>query len=147
MAAEDTGLLHEQVANGIRRKIISGEYAVGDPIPSTTELRKQYGASQTAVRQAVSQLKATGVLIGRPGKGVYVKASPDEAAAWQADLKALSEQVTELARRVEGYDDLREIVGSIQANLVDLYGKTGHTYPEDETPARRRRSDRTVRHG
>jgi len=102
--------------------------------------------SQPVVRRAIEQLKAEGILAGRQGKGVYVIATPADAAAERLDIKALGEQVAglrgqvgELAERAgtglpaslaRDLARIREAVGRIEANLIDLYGKTGHDYPQ-----------------
>lgn len=45
------------------------------------------------------------------------------------DLKAVSEQVAELAQRTEEYPDLRARVNRMEANLMDLYNRLGFEYP------------------
>lgn len=139
---------YRQVADLIRGKVASGDYQVGQPIPSTTELRKLTGLSITSVRRGVQQLQADGVLEGHPGKGVFVRALPEDADRDKADLKTLAEQVAELAERAEGYDDLRAKVNRIEAVVITLCGKAGIKYPRggahDSTrkPARRRSAAR-----
>ena len=85
--------------------------------------------SKTPVRQAVDLLRREGVLAGQSGKAVYVKAMPEAAAAEQRDLKALGERVAGLARRLEDYEELRDTVGRLETNLMELYGKTAYDYP------------------
>lgn len=114
------------IDHGIREQIISGELPVGHKIPSTEELKRAYGASLSAVRQAVNQLKAEGVLEGFAGKGVFVAKVPDAPDA-AADL-----QVAQLAA-------LRADVARIEANLVDLFGKLGYEYEHEAPKAGKRR--------
>jgi GntR family transcriptional regulator len=125
------GPSYQLVADDIRARITSGEYQVGQPIPSTAALRKQYGASSTVVRHAVEQLRDGGILVGHPGKAVYVQATPEAAASEQRDVKVLGGQVAELARRVDAIGDgaLRDLVTQIEVNLMELYGKLGYDYP------------------
>lgn len=152
------GPLYQQVADDIRSKIASGEYQVGDPIPSTLKLQKQYGASDSVIRHAVSELQKDGILEGHPGKAVFVKAMPEDVASERQDIKTLSEQVAGLQREVHelteranaaqpadfarDLDELRETVGRIEVNLIDLYGKLGHEYDGAKATARRGRSRR-----
>jgi DNA-binding GntR family transcriptional regulator len=140
------------VADDIRARIASGEYRVGEPVPSTTRLTAQHGVSSTVVRHAVEQLKNDGILTGHPGKAVYVRAMPEDAAAEQRDVKVLSSQVAELqgivaelARRVDslGDDPLRDLVTRVEVNLMELYGKLGHDYPGQRE---QRSNGRSVRH-
>ena len=143
MATEEVSTLHQRVADGIRSKIISGEYPVGTPIPSTKKLEQQFGVSQSAVRQGVSELKTAGILVGQPGKAVYVKAKPDAAAAEKRDIETLSTQVASLEKRAKEEDDLRDKVSHLETFLIQLYDKTGHDYPKTKDNGQQRRT----RHG
>ncbi|MDG4833318.1 winged helix-turn-helix domain-containing protein [Solwaraspora sp. WMMD1047] len=62
----------QKLIDDITAKIASGELAPGDRIPSASELKAQHGVSITVVRDAVNWLKATGVVKGVPGVGVFV---------------------------------------------------------------------------
>ena len=88
----------------IRSKITSGEYPVGKPIPSTTELKELTGMSIPVVRRAVSQLEADGILEGHPGKGVFVSAMPAEVDSERQDIKTLGKQVAAAAEQVRELD-------------------------------------------
>ena len=124
MATEEIGTLYQRVADGIRGKIISGEYPVGTTIPSTKQLEKQFGVSQSAVRQGVGELKAAGILRGQPGKAVYVKAKPDAAAAEKHDVETLSKRVAELEQRTEDRP-MREQITKLQDEVAELRQRTG----------------------
>jgi GntR family transcriptional regulator len=154
---------YQRLIDQIRSRITAGEYELGKPIPSTAALAGLTGLSVPVVRRAVSQLEADGILEGHPGKGVYVRAMPAEADSERQDLKTLSKQVTELQRRVSELDEraeagpgadvsreldgLREIVGRIEVNLIDLYGKMGHDYPQGGTQAKTKTASRRGRAG
>lgn len=61
---------YRQLADQLRERIVSGELAAGQPIPSEERLRQDSGLSRTSVRQAVAILRAEG-LVGveqRPGE-------------------------------------------------------------------------------
>ena len=62
----------QKIINDITEKIESGELAPGDQLPSTAELREQYGVSVTVVRGAINWLKAKGMVEGHSGLGVFV---------------------------------------------------------------------------
>ncbi|GAB3143666.1 hypothetical protein GCM10027290_20370 [Micromonospora sonneratiae] len=62
----------QKIIDDITAKIASGELKAGDRIPSAAEFRAQFGVSITVVRDAVNWLKATGVVKGVPGVGVFV---------------------------------------------------------------------------
>ncbi|MGC9666424.1 winged helix-turn-helix domain-containing protein [Planosporangium sp. 12N6] len=62
----------QNLVNYLRGEIESGRLKPGDTIPRATKLREKHGVSITVVRGAVNYLKATGVLAGVPGVGVFV---------------------------------------------------------------------------
>ncbi|GAA4567570.1 hypothetical protein GCM10023176_20070 [Micromonospora coerulea] len=61
-----------QLADHIRSRIESGEWAPGDKLPSTAELKQEHGVSQTVVRQAILVLQMQGLVEGVHGVGVFV---------------------------------------------------------------------------
>ncbi|MEU1751511.1 winged helix-turn-helix domain-containing protein [Micromonospora matsumotoense] len=67
---------YERVAEAIREQIRTGRLAVGDKLPSTTELKAEYDVSYGSIRGAMLVLKTEGLVEGRQGEGVYVKAVP-----------------------------------------------------------------------
>lgn len=131
---------YQQVADDLRRRIASAEFPVGSAIPSTTKLTKTYGVSITVVRAAVTQLRVDGLLVGQPGKGVFVRATPDTVAERAATVDDLSKQVEDLraelhrmesSRRDEVAEELallRRHLRLIQAHLMDLYAHFGMPY-------------------
>ncbi|MEO3743837.1 winged helix-turn-helix domain-containing protein [Plantactinospora sp. B5E13] len=62
----------QKIINDLTGQIESGKLAPGDQLPSTAELREQYGVSVTVVRGAINWLKAKGLVEGHPGLGVFV---------------------------------------------------------------------------
>lgn len=122
---------YRQLMEEIRDAVASGEYPVGTPIPSTRAMIRA-GRSVTVIRRAVLELQAEGILEGRPGKGVFVRAVPEEAARERASVEELSRQVAELRHLAErdGLDEVRAAVGRLEANLIELYGKLGFDYPQ-----------------
>ncbi|GAB3964486.1 winged helix-turn-helix domain-containing protein [Plantactinospora veratri] len=65
--------IYTRIVADIRAKIASGELKPGDKLPSVSELRAQYNASNTAVRNAMLVLREAGLIVGHQGKGVYVR--------------------------------------------------------------------------
>lgn len=125
------GPAYQRLMHQIRLRITSGEYPVGQPIPSTARLAAETGMSVPVVRRAVDQLKADGILEGHPGKGVFVRELPADADAERMSLKELSAQVAELREMAErdGLDEIRAAIGRLEANLIELYNRQGYDYP------------------
>lgn len=64
--------LSSQLESELRQKIADGEYKQGEKIPTEGALCAEYGVSRTVVREAVSSLRADGLLQPRQGVGVFV---------------------------------------------------------------------------
>lgn len=76
---------NEWVARKLHLKLTSGELSPGDKLPSVVELAAEYGVGRSTIREALSALKAKGLLDIRQGGGTYVKSPPDEPAFAQED--------------------------------------------------------------
>jgi DNA-binding LacI/PurR family transcriptional regulator len=70
--------LYQQVAADLRRKIVSGEIAVGTQVPPHRELAAGYGVSLITINKALSGLVSEGVLHSRVGRGTFVAVRPTE---------------------------------------------------------------------
>ena len=68
--------LYRQIADDLRTKIESGEFAPGSQLPTETELRDQYEASRNTVRDAIKWLTTLGLVETRPGQGTFVAEKP-----------------------------------------------------------------------
>lgn len=89
---------YQRVADDLRQKIAAGDLPVGSAIPSTAKLTKAYQVSYTVIRAAISELRTAGLVFGQPGKGVFVRATPDEVAERTASIDDLASQIAELRR-------------------------------------------------
>jgi GntR family transcriptional regulator len=63
------------IRDDLRLRITTGEWGVGERLPSETELAAWYGVARMTVRQAVGALAAEGVLIRRQGLGTFTAAA------------------------------------------------------------------------
>ena len=57
-------------------RIVNGDVAEGDRLPSEAEIGKMFGASRPVVRQALMQLQADGLVYARKGAGIFVRMGP-----------------------------------------------------------------------
>ncbi|PHS79349.1 MAG: aspartate aminotransferase [Rhodospirillaceae bacterium] len=64
--------LFEQVYDGLRQRIVSGQILAGSRLPPSRKLAQELGVSRTTIVTAYEQLEAEGFVQGRPGAGVYV---------------------------------------------------------------------------
>lgn len=67
--------MYRQIADAIREKISSGEYKVGEALPTEAQLREKFSVSRVTVRQALKLLIESGELESIQGSGTYVKES------------------------------------------------------------------------
>ncbi|RBM20823.1 GntR family transcriptional regulator [Streptomyces sp. PT12] len=68
----ETRPMYQRIADDLRRRIDEGTLVVGARIPSRSELKRVYRASDQTVDRAVRVLKAAGYASGQFGKGVFV---------------------------------------------------------------------------
>jgi len=61
-----------RIANDFTEKIKSGELAPGAKLPSIREIAEMYGVSTGTVDRALSLLHDRELILGQPGRGVYV---------------------------------------------------------------------------
>lgn len=60
------------IADDIRKKIFSNQYAIGQKIPTESQLQHHYRASRYTVRQSILELVSEGYLYKKKGSGTYV---------------------------------------------------------------------------
>ncbi len=66
--------LYIQVADALRQRILDGEFAANDLLPSESEMVRSFDVSRVTVRQAIALLSEEGLLGKAQGKGSFVKA-------------------------------------------------------------------------
>jgi GntR family transcriptional regulator len=69
--------LYMQLIDSIKKKIIDGEYKVGDQIMSEREMSDVYGINRLTVRKAIKYLRTEGYLKAIQGKGTFVDKIPE----------------------------------------------------------------------
>lgn len=97
--------LSDQLAADLRRQIEGGVVQPGQRLPTEQALAAQYAVSRTVVREAVSRLRSSGLLVARQGSGMFVAARDaarplDFDSAVLADLGAVLD-VVEVRRALE----------------------------------------------
>ncbi len=74
-----------QVADDLREQIADGRLEPGDALPSLAELSREYEASVSVVKSAISILRTEGLVIGQQGKGVFVREGAAAKAVDETD--------------------------------------------------------------
>jgi DNA-binding transcriptional regulator YhcF (GntR family) len=78
--------LHIQLKEQIRYAIMSGAYPPGSALPSIRDLTAELGIHRNTVHRVYLELQASGLLVSRAGKGVFV----DEAWSDTVSAKELN---------------------------------------------------------
>lgn len=73
--------LGEQLSTRISDLIHTGEFLEGKRLPAEATLAERFGVSRPVVREALSRLRSTGLIVSRRGSGSYVQRRDDAAAA------------------------------------------------------------------
>jgi len=63
---------YRSIAEALQDAIATGVYRPGQRIPSYTQLCATYGVGLTTVQRAIMVLRERGLVVGVPGRGVYV---------------------------------------------------------------------------
>lgn len=66
----------KQLADRLRQRIATGEWAPGTRIPSVTGFQREYGLGRGAIWLAIATLRREGLLEGRPGARLTVAYPP-----------------------------------------------------------------------
>jgi len=72
-----TTTLAQRVVAGLKSGILDGSLAPGAKLPSENALIEEYGVSRTVVREAVTRLRAEGLVETFQGRGSFVLAIPE----------------------------------------------------------------------
>ena len=69
----DSTPIYDQIARQIREKIIAGELAPGDALPSMRLLAKELRISVITTKRAYEELERDGFLVTQTGRGSFVE--------------------------------------------------------------------------
>lgn len=83
--------LSARVVAGLKDKILAGDLAPGAKLPSESELIEEYAVSRTVVREAVTRLRAEGLVETQHGRGSFVLAVP-ESSSFSVESSAIRTQ-------------------------------------------------------
>ncbi|MBK3643685.1 GntR family transcriptional regulator [Streptomyces sp. MBT33] len=72
---------HQKIAARLRRQITRGDLRPGDQLPSTPALMEEYSVAGTTVQKALQMLKEEQLLVGQPGRGVFVQGGTQRSIA------------------------------------------------------------------
>jgi GntR family transcriptional repressor for pyruvate dehydrogenase complex len=103
--------LAAQIVRGLGGQILRGALKPGDRLPSEQELTSTFGVSRAVVREAISSLKAEGLVATQQGVGAFVL-QPRRAASFRIDQSSLS--------ALEEVINMLELRMSVEAEAASL---------------------------
>ncbi|MGH2778877.1 MAG: FadR/GntR family transcriptional regulator [Actinomycetota bacterium] len=112
----------EHVRRQLETALRRGDYGPGDQLPSERKLGEMFGVSRVSVREAVSALKAVGLVHVQQGRGCFVSAPQEEgyAGSFTRWLEAHSEEVMELLAVRGALDELAAGYAAEHAGSLEL---------------------------
>ena len=108
--------LYEQVVNLIETRIITGEFQLGDQLPSESDLAVQYRVSRTVIREAMKTLKERGWVDSQVGKGTFITDNVSRGVSTSIDLMLRMNPA-------EGFTYLLEVRELLEPPIVALAAK------------------------
>lgn len=122
----DTGSyvpIYTQIVQQIRSAIATRVYRPGEMIPSQRALALKLHVNPNTVRRAYEHLERTGVVIARPGLGMFVRKGAEQKAR-RSEIDALRKHFVRLIRTVASDIDASVIESVFQEALDGSLG--GH---------------------
>ncbi|MBA8825318.1 DNA-binding GntR family transcriptional regulator [Saccharopolyspora lacisalsi] len=113
MTSNDGQPKYKRVAAELREQITRGTLPVGAELPSTSRLMERFDVSVTVVRAAVKELRNEGLVVGQPGKGVYVRSEPAPEAP-SSEYLEIKQQIDSLRTALD------QAVGQLDQRLSRL---------------------------
>jgi DNA-binding FadR family transcriptional regulator len=125
--------LSMQLTRELSAAIGAGRFKVGEKLPTEQELCESFGVSRTVVREAISSLRADGLVASHQGKGVFVlerlraegfQVDRGELQVVQEVIKVLELRIgveaeaAAIAARVRTAADLKRLRGAVRAMLA-----------------------------
>ncbi len=83
--------LADQVYEELLGQVVAGQFGEGARLPAESELARACGVSRPVVREALSRLRADGIIVSRHGSGSYVRRRPGPDLLKLAPIGSLAE--------------------------------------------------------
>ncbi|MBN9612871.1 MAG: FadR family transcriptional regulator [Actinobacteria bacterium] len=115
--------LVDTVVDELKREITSGNWGIGDRIPSEAELTSALGVSRPSVREGVRSLVQLGLLETRQGDGTYVVADDATQVALRRAIDAADSREVISVRRALDALAAREAAAARSDDDVALLGR------------------------
>lgn len=119
--------MYEEIADQIRDRIKTGELTPGDKLDSVQQLAEQFHVGRSAVREALSALRAMGLVEMRQGEGTFVR---------EYDAALLSQSISTAVlmnqKDVKDLLELRKILEAGAARAAAIHRKEEDLAPMEK---------------
>lgn len=117
--------LYVQIKEALKRRILEGEYAPHEQLPSENALMAAFGVSRITVRQALRDLHSEGLVFSAQGKGTFVR--KPKAVQDLHRLEGLGEAMTP-----KGYETSARLIGIQERRPTREIRENLRLKPDDE---------------
>jgi len=109
--------IYEQIVDGIKHMIISGEYKTDDKLPSVRDLSAQLTVNPNTIQKAFKSLENQGWIYTVTGRGCFVSDNNKAAGAAQTSehFERIASSVRELLYLGLSIEEIKETVDSMIA--------------------------------
>jgi GntR family transcriptional regulator len=107
---------YQEIADRLRERIASGEFAPGAQLPPGKDLAATYGAAPNTVLSAIRALRDQGLVTSQQGRGTFVRDGAADVlrGATSPEFKQLSAKLDDIAGALQTLDDrVRNLEGAV----------------------------------
>ncbi|WP_020617620.1 FadR/GntR family transcriptional regulator [Paenibacillus daejeonensis] len=115
-----TQKIYEQIADRLQERIEQGGWRSGDKLPSTKELSEQFQVGRSTMREALSALKAKGLIEIRQGEGCFVRELTPQELELPGLLLPGRESVLELLEARKALEIANSAIAAVKHTEADL---------------------------
>ena len=112
----DSAPIYEQITRQLRAKIVSGELAAGQALPSMRLLARELRISVITTKRAYEELEREGLIVTQTGRGSFVAPVSSERLR-EAQLRTVEDHLTDAvqAARMAGLsaDEFAELARTL----------------------------------
>jgi GntR family transcriptional regulator len=114
--------LGRQLAETLRKRIMSGEFAPGTRLPPEADITEEYGVSRVTVRTAMQLLESQGLVDVRHGSGSYVCDFGGGIRAGLQELRSMSSSIRDMGMvpQIERHVAVRRNATPIEAAKLQI---------------------------